>query len=98
MKLSSRTKIDFTKDLLVIRPISKDMREAVDTPDNVDAEGIPKYRGNKKGVQPRLVPAVDWDYGGQHEAEDRHHFHVMPGELKLILSLFGIPFGLQICT
>lgn len=55
------------------------MREAVDTPHDVDATRVPQDSGNKEGVCKGLSPKVHWNYCGEHEAEDWHHFHVMSG-------------------
>lgn len=70
-------------DVLVIRSISESMGEAVDRPDDVDADRVPQNGGHTKRVQPSLVPEVYRDQGWQHEAQNRHHLHVVPRKIEV---------------
>lgn len=63
------------------------MSEAINAPDDVNTEGVTEDGRYEESVCPALTPQKHGQYSRQHEAQDWHHFQIMPVTSRYIWAI-----------
>ena len=85
-------------DVLVVRPVAPQVRDAVDRPGNVQDSHVAQDAGREVSCPRALTPEVHRYHGRHHEAKQHHGWHVQPAhhytlELKALREMQTLRAG-----
>ena len=70
-------------NVLVVRPVTPDMSQAVDTPCCIEGKGIAECITNYKCIQVAFIPEVPWNSSWNYRIENGAQKLVIPGNYKI---------------